>query len=273
MKVKGKVWVVTGAGAGIGRELALAILARGGRVAAVGRSAPGLKELEADANAGERLTTYQVDITDRDAVRALPARVEADHGAIDGLINNAGVVQPFVPVAEMEQADIHQVMDINFFGTLNMTQAFLPALLTRPEAHLANTSSMGGFFPFPDQTVYGASKAAVKLMTEGLHAELMDTAVTVSVILTGAVETGILRHVRPELSALTRDDVENAMMKPMPAATAARAILDGLEKDRLHVFVGKDARALNLMFKIAPKAAIGLVRKKMMEYLHVPEKA
>ncbi|HWI42249.1 MAG TPA: SDR family oxidoreductase [Nocardioides sp.] len=272
MKISGKVWVVTGAGAGIGRELALALLDRGARVAAVGRSAPGLAELTAAAGAGERLTTYQVDIADRAAVQALPARVEADHGVVDGLINNAGIVQPFVPVVDMEESDIHQVMDINFFGTLHMCQAFLPVLMARPEAHLANTSSMGGFFPFPDQTVYGASKAAVKLMTEGLHAELLDTGVTVSVILTGAVATGILRNVRPELAALERDDVESKMMRPMPAEDAAKIILDGLEKDRLHVFVGKDARALSFAFKVAPRSAIGLVRKKMSEYLHVPEK-
>jgi short-subunit dehydrogenase len=273
MLVKGKVWVITGAGAGIGRELALEVIARGGRVAAVGRSADGLAELAADADAGERLTTYQVDITDHAAVRELPAKVEADHGVVDGLINNAGIVQPFVPVAEIDQADVRQVMDINFFGTLAVTQAFLPILMARPEAHLANTSSMGGFFPFPDQTVYGASKAAVKLLTEGLHAELHDTNVTVSVILTGAVATKILKNVRPELAALERDDVESKMMKPMPADKAARIILDGLEKDRLHVFVGADARTLNLAFKVAPRAAIGLVRKKMAEYLTVEHKS
>lgn len=273
MLVKGKVWVVTGAGAGIGRELALALLDRGARVAAVGRSAGGLAELASAAGAGERLSTYQVDITDRAAVRELPARVQADHGVVDGLINNAGIVQPFVPIVDMDEADIHQVMDINFFGTLAMTQAFLPVLMARPEAHLANTSSMGGFFPFPDQTVYGASKAAVKLMTEGLHAELLDTGVTVSVILTGAVATNILKNVSPELAALDRDDVESKMMRPMPASDAARIILDGLEKDRLHVFVGADARALNLAFKMAPRAAIGLVRKKMAEYLTVEHRS
>ena len=140
-----------------------------------------------------RLSTHVVDITDRTAVQALPAEVVVVHGAVDGLINNAGIIQPFVPVAELDDATIERVLDVNLMGTLHMVQAFLPTLVARPEAHLANVSSMGGFFPFPGQTMYGASKAAVRLLTEGLYAELLDTNVRVSVIFPGAVNTGISR--------------------------------------------------------------------------------
>ena len=97
---------------------------------------------------------------------------------VDGLINNAGIVQPFVPFADLDQAAIDRVLDVNLMGTINMSRAFMPVLLSRPEAHLANVSSMGGFFPFPGQTLYGASKAGVKLLTEGLYAELLDTLCT-----------------------------------------------------------------------------------------------
>ena len=91
---------------------------------------------------------------------------------------------------------IERVLDVNLQGTLNMVTAFLPLLLERPEAHIANVSSMGGFFPFPGQTVYGASKAAVKLLTEGLYAELLDSQVRVSVIMPGAVSTSISAPMR-----------------------------------------------------------------------------
>ena len=130
-----------------------------------------------------------MDITDRGAVQRLPGEVVDVHGAVDGLINNAGIIQPFVPVAELDDATIERVLDVNLIGTLHMVRAFLPDLLSRPEAHLANVSSMGGFFPFPGQTMYGASKAAVRLLTEGLYAELLDTNVQVSVIFPGAVKT------------------------------------------------------------------------------------
>ena len=173
MRVAGKVWVITGGGGGMGRELVIQLLGRGASVAAVDRDPAALGgTADAAGTNRSRLSTHVVDITDRTAVRGLPAEVVAIHGTVDGLINNAGVIQPFVPVAELDDATIERVLDVNLMGTLHMVQAFLPVLATRPEAHLANVSSMGGFFPFPGQTLYGASKAAVRLLTEGLYAEL-----------------------------------------------------------------------------------------------------
>src|SRR6478609_3856854 len=157
MMVRGKVWVVTGGGSGMGRELVLLLLQRGARVAAIDVSATALDETVALAAAGDRLTVHVVDITDRTAVEALPAAVVGAHGVVDGLINNAGIIQPFVPIAELDYSAIERVLDVNLMGTVHMVKAFLPLLLARPEAHLANVSSMGGFFPFPGQTMYGAS--------------------------------------------------------------------------------------------------------------------
>ena len=107
MKVDGKVWVVTGGGSGMGRELVLQLLRRGARVAAVDRNPTGLDDTaEAAGAARSRLSTHVVDITDRTAVRRLPAEVVAVHGVVDGLINNAGIIQPFVPVAELDDETI-----------------------------------------------------------------------------------------------------------------------------------------------------------------------
>ena len=188
MKVQGKVIVVTGGGNGIGRELALLLLRKGAKVAAVDISEKGLQETaELAGDLKTKISTHVVNITDREAVAALPQKVIATHGVIDGLINCAGIIQKFVRVKDLTLADIDRVMNVNFYGTVNMTIAFLTHLLSRPEAHLVNVSSMGGFLPVPGQTIYGASKAAVKLFTEGLYSELLDTPVQVTVVFPGAM--------------------------------------------------------------------------------------
>jgi NAD(P)-dependent dehydrogenase (short-subunit alcohol dehydrogenase family) len=261
MKVAGKVWVVTGAGSGMGRALTLLFLDRGARVAAADRDAGGLTETAAVARAGNRLSTHVVDITDRAAVGALPAEVEEAHGAVDGLVNNAGIIQPFLPVSALDDAAIRRVLDVNLMGTLHMVRAFLPLLEARPEAHLANVSSMGGFFPFPGQTVYGASKAAVKLLTEGLYAELLDSNVRVSVIFPGAVDTGITAHSGVEMPGGGEADASDARITS--AEKAALTMLRGIERDRLHIYVGPDAKAMSLAIKVAPRAAIRFVKQQM----------
>jgi NAD(P)-dependent dehydrogenase (short-subunit alcohol dehydrogenase family) len=103
----------------------------------------------------------------RSAAEALPEQVLARFGVVDGLINNAGIIQPFSRLNDLDYAAIDRVLNVNLYGTIFVTKAFLPHLLNRPEAHIANLSSMGGFVPVPGQTIYCAAKAAVKLMSEG----------------------------------------------------------------------------------------------------------
>ena len=228
------------------------------------RNPAGLDDTaEAAGAARTRLSTHVVDITDRAVVQGLPAGVVAAHGAVDGLINNAGIIQPFVPVAELDDATIERVLDVNLMGTLHMVRAFLPHLASRPEAHLANVSSMGGFFPFPGQTMYGASKAAVRLLTEGLYAELLDTNVGVSVIFPGAVDTGI-----SENSGLERPSTDAQGSLPiLSPAKAAAIMIRGIEKDKLHIYVGPDSRLMSLAIKVAPRPAIRFVQKQMNKRL------
>lgn len=263
MQVKDKVWVITGAGSGMGRELTLAVLGRGGRVAAVDRAEAALAALPGDTGAGDRLSCHVVDITDAAAVAALPDAVLASHGVVDGVINNAGIIQPFVPVVDLTDADIQRVLDVNLGGTLAVTRAFLPLLLERPEAHLANVASMGGFFPFPGQTIYGASKAAVKLLTEGLYAELLDTDVHVTVIFPGAVDTQITANSGVAMREGTPEEKAKAEKMMTSAPDAARIMLDGIERNKLHVHVGRDAQVMSLLIKVAPRPAIRLVKKLM----------
>lgn len=265
MRINGKVWVVTGAGSGMGRELALELLRRGARVAAVDVRLAGLLETATLAEAEEALSTHVVDITDRAAVEALPDDVVAVHGTVDGLLNNAGIIQPFVPVAELDYPAIQRVLDVNLMGALHVVKAFLPQLLEQPEAHIANVSSMGGFFPFPGQTMYGASKAGVKLLTEGLYAELLDTGVRVSVIMPGAVDTAISDN-----SGVPAPHADAGSVPMTPADKAARIMLDGIERNRLHIYVGLDSRLMSIAVRVAPRPAIRFVQRQMAKRLATP---
>lgn len=260
MKLKDRRVVVTGGASGIGRALVEALLARGARVVAADMSAERLASTAAELDAGDRLTTQVVDIADRAAVEAsVPSVLEA--GPVDAVINNAGVIQPFVPFDALDYDVIDRMIRVNLYGTIHMTKAWLPHLLERPEAHLVNVSSMGGFMPFPGQTMYGVSKAGVKLLTEGLYAELADTRVGVSVVMPGAVATNITTN----SGVATPGDqaAEDAPMQPLPAPDAARIILDGVEANRLHILVGRDAQLLSLASRIAPAASIRFIQRQM----------
>lgn len=262
MEVKGKTIIVTGAGAGMGRALTMELLVREARVAAVDINEEGLKETRWLAERfKDRLTTHVVDITDEEAVNKLPEEVKYYHGNVDGIINNAGIIQPFVDVNELEMDRIRKVMDINFYGTLYLVKALLPELLKRPEAYIMNVSSMGGFLPVPGQSIYGASKAAVKLMTEGLHSELKDTNVGVSIVFPGAIRTDISKNSEAEREA-TADEAAQADKITSPEK-AASIMVSGMEKKKYRIMVGNDAKIMDLLYRIMPKKAASIIADKM----------
>ena len=266
MKVRNRVFVLTGGGNGIGRALALNLISNGARIAAVDIDQDGLDETVERAGANRsRLSTHVVDITDRAAVADLPEHIASTHGAVDGLINNAGIIQPFVRVNDLDYDAIERVMNVNFYGTLYMTKEFLPHLLKRPEAHIANVSSMGGFLPVPGQTVYGASKAAVKLFTEGLYSELMDTSVGVTLVLPGAIGTDIAAH--SGVTPTSADGEGRASMKPLEVGKAAQIIVGAIEKERYRVRVGRDSTLMDVIYRISPKFAAKFIFKQMKSLL------
>lgn len=266
MKVTGTHVVVVGGGNGIGQQVVLELLKRGAKVSAVDLRADSLAATAGLAQAGERLATFPLDITDRQAVMALPEQARAAHGDVDGLINVAGIIQPFTPVVDLDVDTVSRVFNVNFFGTLHTVQAFLPGLMARPVAHLVNVSSMGAFVPVPGQTAYGASKAAVSLLTNGLYAELLDTNVTVTLVMPGAVATDITGN-SGVASPIAADSPAAAKARTTDPATAARIIVDGMEADRLHVFVGRDARIMNLLSRLAPGASARMIQRKMKALL------
>jgi short-subunit dehydrogenase len=268
MKVQDKVIVVTGGGSGMGRELVLNLLSKNAKVIAIDINEAALQETAELADKKNSLATYVLDITDKPAIERLLASAISKFGFIDGIINNAGIIQPFVKVNDLKFESIERVMNINFYGTLYMTKAFLPHLLTRPEAHIVNISSMGGFLPVPGQTIYGASKAAVKLLTEGLHSELAGTNVKVTVVFPGAVNTNITKN--SGLDAPASSDSQTSSMKILSAGSAAKIIIDGMEKDRYRVLVGKDSSFMDFIYRLNPKRAANFINKKMQGLLGNP---
>jgi short-subunit dehydrogenase len=266
VKVQGKTIVVTGGGNGIGRELVLNLLGKGARVAAVDISEAGLAETASKVGANaDRLSTHALSITDRISVEALPASIMAKHGQIDGLINCAGIIQPFVRLKDLEYDAIDRVMNVNFWGVVYMVKTFLPILLERPVAHILNISSMGGFCPVPGQTIYGASKAAVKLLTEGLYAECIGTNVSVTVAFPGAIATNISQNSGVAMGEPS--DADKAKFKMTAPADAAQIIVDAMERDAFRVTVGSDATMLDRLARIAPKKAAEIIQKQMKDLL------
>lgn len=267
MKVQNKVMVVTGAGSGVGRELVLALLARGASVAAVDINAATLEETRALVGSrGDRLSTHVLNITDRALVEALPEQVIARFGAVDGIINNAGIIQPFVRLKDLDYAAIDRVVNVNLFGTLHMTKAFLPHLLARPEGHITNVSSMGGFLPVPGQTIYGATKAAVKLLSEGLNSELLGTSVRVMVVFPGAMATNITVNSGVTIG-LPSDKASSRSFKALEPARAAAIILDGIESNRYRVLVGSDATFMDAIYRLHPQRAARFIYNQMRALL------
>jgi NAD(P)-dependent dehydrogenase (short-subunit alcohol dehydrogenase family) len=262
MDVAGKVFVVTGGGNGIAREVVLNLLAKGAKVAAVDVSAAGLAgTLEQAGDSAKALTTHVASVADAAAMTALVEEVLAAHGQVDGLLNVAGIIQRFVPFAELSTAEIQKVFAVNFWGVVNTVQAFLPVLRERPAAAIVNVSSMGGFIPVPGQTIYGASKAAVKLLTEGLHAELRDTSVKVTVIFPGAIATDIAANSEVTVPGLSVGDASK--FKTTSAVDAAEVIVTAMQKGSYRATIGSDARILDRLTRLAPERAMAMIAEQM----------
>ena len=259
MKVLNKNIVVTGGGNGVGRQLVLELLSKGATVIAVDKNQMALMEMIEISGNNSRLYTHAVDISNISDVTAFTAESISKYKSIDGLINCAGIIQPFLNLHELELDQIDRVMDVNFYGTLYMTKSFLPLLKERPEAHLVNISSMGGFLPVPGQGIYGASKAAVKIMTEALHSELANTAVNVTVVFPGGVATDIKINSEIKGSKSVAEDARSRKM--LSPEQAAGQIVEAMENNRFRVFIGKDCRMMNVLYRVWPEYAMKLIRK------------
>lgn len=265
MNIQNKTFVITGAAGGIGAALTRQILAKGGNVAAIDLNKDSLEALASAAGeTAQRLSLHDVDITNKAAVEMLPRAVVEAHGSIDAIINNAGIIQPFVTIADLDYDTIERVMNVNFYGSLFMTKTFLPHLLQRPEGYIITVSSMGGFLPVPGQSVYGASKAAVKLLSEGLYAELQDTNVHVSTVFPGATNTDITKN--SQVAAPTAQQSANTPTM-LSSDAAATIILRGIKKTTPLIYTGNDSRMMQRIYRLSPIRATKLIASKMQDLL------
>ena len=168
---------------------------------------------------------------------------------------------------DLDDATIDRVIGVNWWGTLNLNRAFLPVLLERPEGHIVNTSSMGGFIPVPGQTIYGASKAAVKLLTEALYAECRGTRVHVTVVIPGGMSTNMPANSGVTIALPAGADVEKLAKNLTTPEQAANAILDGMEKNAYRVLIGRDAKLMDVLYRVYPKGAAGFIARQMKSLL------
>lgn len=259
MILKGKHIILTGAGSGIGQELALVLLEKGAHVTGIDLDEKGLEETKNKAaQNGGKFNEEVLNITNKSSVDKFFKKLKDKSLGIDGLINNAGIIQPFEKVADLNWEAIDKVMDVNFTGLLYLTKTFLPELKSKHESLLVNVSSMGGFLPVPGQAVYGASKAAVKLLTEALYAELKDDGVRVSIVFPGAVETNIAKN-----SDINVDMEGSGDYKMTSARTAAETIVKGIEKEKFRILVGGDAKMMDFMYRLMPRRATDMIAKRM----------
>ncbi len=259
MNIKRKNAIVTGAASGVGKELTKQLLQKGCNVAAIDINKDNLKKLEEEINS-TKLKTYVVDMGSNDSIKKFREEYKKDYSDVDIIINNAGIIQPFVKVEKLDDATINKVMNVNFFGPVNLIRYFMEDLTKdRSEQYIVNVSSMGGFFPFPGQTIYGASKAALKIFTEGLYAELEKTNVRVMIVLPGAMNTNITTNSNVEINT-TKEESNFKMLEP---DVAAYQIIDGIEKNKFKLFLGSDAKFLRFLYKINSKSAISFINKKM----------
>jgi NAD(P)-dependent dehydrogenase (short-subunit alcohol dehydrogenase family) len=249
----GRVAVVTGAGSGIGRALALQLASAGARLALSDVDAAGLSETcSAAAARGATLRSDRLDVTDRAAVFGYADSVAAALGGVDLVINNAGVLHVGL-VLDSDIADLQRVLEVNFWGVVHGSMAFLPHLIASGRGNLVNLSSLFGLVPVPTQSAYVAAKHAVHGFTESLRIELRLAGhpVAVTCVHPGGVDTAIARRATRSPAA---PRPSSGTVLRMPPEKAAATILRGVARDRARVLVGPDAAAVHLLSRLSLSA-------------------
>ncbi len=259
-----RVAVITGAGSGIGRALALDLARRGARLELTDIDAAGVAATaDACLAVGAKARHHVLDVADRAAVDAHATQVMAAHGRVDLVVNNAGVSMTG-PVLALTLDEIEWIMGVNFWGVVHGTKAFLPHLVANRGAHLVNISSIFGMIAVPGQAAYNASKFAVRGFTEALRQEMLSarTGVSVSCVHPGGIKTNIARGGRfaAGVDGAATADVFDRIARTTPEVAAA-TILRGVERDRARIFIGPDAFALDGMQRLLGSGYQAIVRR------------
>ncbi|OMC40647.1 acetoin dehydrogenase [Mycobacterium sp. IS-2888] len=251
----GKVAVVTGAGSGIGQALAIELGRSGAKLAISDVDTEGLAQTEEQLKAiGAPVKSDRLDVTEREAFLAYAEAVNEHFGKVNQIYNNAGIA--FTGDIEISQfKDIERVMDVDFWGVVNGTKAFLPYVIASGDGHVVNISSVFGLFSVPGQAAYNAAKFAVRGFTEALRQEmnLARHPVAVTTVHPGGIKTAIARNATAA-EGLDRDDLAKLFDKRLARTSperAAKIILEAVRKKKARVLVGTDAKLLDVMVRVA----------------------
>lgn len=262
-----KVAAITGAGSGMGRELAIELAARGCHLALSDVNEAGLAEtVRLVGGKDVRVTHARVDVASREQVFAWAETVAREHGKINLVFNNAGVALG-ASVEGMRYEDLEWLMNINFWGVVHGTKAFLPHLKATGDGHIINTSSVFGLVGIPSQSAYNSAKFAVRGFTEALRMELEmeGCGVSATSVHPGGIKTNIAKSARLDASVGQLGlDQKNATAKfeknfITTANRAARIILRAVERNQRRVLVGPDAHLIDLMVRLLPSGYQRLV--------------
>jgi NADP-dependent 3-hydroxy acid dehydrogenase YdfG len=250
----GKVAVVTGAGSGIGQALAIELARSGAAVAISDVDTEGLAATEERIKAiGAQVKSDRLDVTEREAFLLYADAVKDHFGKVNQIYNNAGIA--FTGDIEISQfKDIERVMDVDFWGVVHGTKAFLPHLIASGDGHVVNVSSVFGLFSVPGQGAYNAAKFAVRGFTEALNQEMTAAGhpVKVTTVHPGGIKTAIARNATAA-EGLDPEQLAKLFDKKLANTTperAAQVILDGVRKNKARVLIGNDAKVLDVVIRL-----------------------
>jgi NADP-dependent 3-hydroxy acid dehydrogenase YdfG len=250
----GKVATVTGAGSGIGRALALELGRSGASLAISDVDLEGLAKTEEQLTAiGAPVRSDRLDVTEREAFQIYADHINEHYGKINQIYNNAGIA--FTGDIEITQfKEIERVMDVDFWGVVNGTKAFLPHLIASGDGHVVNVSSLFGLLSVPGQAAYNSAKFAVRGFTEALRQEMVlnREPVKVTTVHPGGIKTAIARNglTAEGVSADAQSKVFDKRLASTTPERAAEIILDGVRKNKARVLVGQDAVVIDLIVRI-----------------------
>jgi butyryl-CoA dehydrogenase len=252
---KGKVAVITGAASGIGQALAMKLAEQGCNLALADRNLAGLMKVQQEAEKqGVRCIIQDLDVANNEAFLLFADSVLIEFTSVDLLFNNAGV-SLIDSVENQSLTDFHWLKNINFWGVVHGTNAFLPLLKKSPSAHIVNVSSLFGLLSLPLQSAYNSSKFAVRGFTEALKMEMAGSDVSVHCVHPGGIKTNITNNAKISETHVEKSQIFADFNKhaKTTAEQAADVILQGIAKNKRRILIGGDAKLLDRIVRWFPE--------------------